>query len=982
MRGRMKLMYRLRLIGLIVLVAAAVSITVSRAAADSVSNTEPVIVEGLAEADLVARLTAEDRTHRLEALKNVMSRVEAGEPVSAEILRAVVDRLSDAEMNITEQAEAILERVGSSALDELAAGLERYAGDRWILVRRTIARIMGTIGSAAVQHLAALLGDPAAQVRLAAAESLGKIGEEALQAAEALREMVMNKEEDPNVRAAGVSALAGIGACDEASLLALVLARADSDFRVAFAANNALTKLAPSTKALIDVLMEAIDDSRLEFSAREALVWVATQSADFANAAVEYIQEADVSQRARLVRELQYLYGRLNENRKAELVSIFGYVLRNENLEVRAAALAGVSKLGDLARELVPELSSIALDPGEDLETRRAAMLGWENIGFSTPDTAAQLMELAIAPDEDDDIRRSAVRILAAVRPATKDVAALILDNLPFLSEAWSWRLAPVVVEAGKTDSSIVDRLVMLLSDSSSFERLFAIRALSAIGEKARLSAPALSRELESEKDPFYRRAIARALVQIVGSDMDGTVLQTLIDDQDRDVRRIVKNALGLPDTEGAVEQVKAIPAFPGAEGFGMWTVGGRGGSVYVVTNLNDSGPGSLREAVQASGPRIVVFAVSGTIHLKSRLEITNPYITIAGQTAPGDGITIADYDVVIRADEVILRYLRFRLGDRTRQEVDTLYIDRARNVIVDHVSTSWSVDETLSVSASDNVTVQWCFITESLNRSVHSKGAHGYGSLVRGEYGSKYSFHHNLWAHHSGRMPRPGNYTDHSLDKQGALMDFRNNVFYNWGRGYSGSNHDTNSITMYNFINNYYKRGPNSTGNFAFREECPYAKAYFSGNMMNGVEPADPWSLVDARLNRGVYENEYKQSEPFPAGFIRTEPADVAYERVLNEAGMHPRDEVDRRIVDEVINGRGRIINSQDEVGGWPELRSEAPPADSDGDGIPDWWCVKYGFDPVMGLDPSGDLDGDGYTNIEEYLNGTDPDHYVDYSW
>ncbi|MGB4163259.1 MAG: pectate lyase, partial [Bacillota bacterium] len=212
----------------------------------------------------------------------------------------------------------------------------------------------------------------------------------------------------------------------------------------------------------------------------------------------------------------------------------------------------------------------------------------------------------------------------------------------------------------------------------------------------------------------------------------------------------MARTALGLPfEVPG---ETVAVPAFPGAEGFGMWTVGGRGGKVYVVTNLSDSGPGSLREAVEASGPRIVVFAVSGTIHLKSRLTITNPYITIAGQTAPGDGITIADYDVVIRADEVILRHVRIRLGDRTRQEADALWIDGAKNVIVDHVSTSWSVDECLSVSASDNVTVQWCFITESLLHSFHSKGAHGYGSLVRGEFGSKYSFHHNLWAHHSGR--------------------------------------------------------------------------------------------------------------------------------------------------------------------------------------------------------------------------------------
>ncbi|HOB92226.1 MAG: HEAT repeat domain-containing protein [Bacillota bacterium] len=968
-------------VSLIVLTGSAAHafVTGHAGAAVGAGGTETV-ADVSAENDLMSRLDSEDQVQRLEALKEIASRVEVGESMTSEMVRAIVDRLSDNDINVSKEAEKVLELIGEPALVELAKGLERYSGARGITTRQSIARLMGKMGPDAVEYLLPLLNDSSVYVRKAVAASLELMGEHASPAREKLIRMVMDVREDADVRAAAVSALASTGASDEASLLAFLFARVDANFRIAFAANTALMDLAPPTEVLIAVLMDVIDDPGLEVSAREALAWTAGQARDFGAAALSYYRESGVSDRASFVRELQHLYSTLDSVNKTGVVGVLAQALRDGEAEVRDAALGAVSTLDELAKDLVPVLSSIALDAGLDSETRRAAMSGWAHIGVSTPDVAAQLIELAVAADE--DIRRSAVSILAAVEQPSKSVADMILDNVQSLSEESNWRLAPVVVEVSRADSSVVDRLAAILqaSEIGSFERLFAIRILSAIGNNARPSVPALVTALESEDcascRPVHRRAIARALVQIGGEQAE-EALGRLVDDPDIDVRRIARTALGLPfEVPG---ETVAVPAFPGAEGFGMWTVGGRGGKVYVVTNLSDSGPGSLREAVEASGPRIVVFAVSGTIHLKSRLTITNPYITIAGQTAPGDGITIADYDVVIRADEVILRHVRIRLGDRTRQEADALWIDGAKNVIVDHVSTSWSVDECLSVSASDNVTVQWCFITESLLHSFHSKGAHGYGSLVRGEFGSKYSFHHNLWAHHSGRMPRPGNYTAFSIDKQGALMDFRNNVFYNWGRGYAGANHDTNSITRYNFINNYYKRGPNSTGSIAFREECPYAGAHFSGNMMNGVEPADPWSLVDARINKSVYEDQYKQSDPYPVAAVRTESADVAYERVLLEAGAHPRDNVDARIAGEVASGRGRIINSQNEVGGWPVLRSEAPARDSNDDGVPDWWNVKYGFDPLVGLEVNGDLDGDGYTNIEEYLNGTDPDQYGD---
>jgi pectate lyase len=280
------------------------------------------------------------------------------------------------------------------------------------------------------------------------------------------------------------------------------------------------------------------------------------------------------------------------------------------------------------------------------------------------------------------------------------------------------------------------------------------------------------------------------------------------------------------------------VPAFPGAEGFGAQSLGGRGGKVLFVTNLDDGGPGSLRAAVEADGPRTVVFRVSGTIALKSALVVRNSHVTIAGQTAPGDGICLKDCGLVVAADHVIVRYLRCRPGDNAGGEPDAMSISSGHNIIVDHCSASWSVDETLSASSSGglgNVTVQWCIISESLNESTHHKGAHGYGALIRGGHGNGYTYHHNLFAHHKARLPRPGNYNDRDEDPKGFIFDFRNNVIYNWGGSFAGYNADgsngVSSITKMNFVGNYYKRGANSSGDFAFSESTHSAKAWFGGN-------------------------------------------------------------------------------------------------------------------------------------------------------
>lgn len=416
------------------------------------------------------------------------------------------------------------------------------------------------------------------------------------------------------------------------------------------------------------------------------------------------------------------------------------------------------------------------------------------------------------------------------------------------------------------------------------------------------------------------------------------------------------------------------VTAFPGAEGFGRFAAGGRGGAVFHVNTLNDSGPGSLRAAVEAKGARTVVFDVGGTITLASPLKISRPDITLAGQTAPGDGITLRGQPLVIAADDVVVRYIRVRLGDETKVQDDAVSITRGRRIIIDHVSASWSVDETLSAGSrysppEDGVydlTVQWSLIAESLNVSVHDKGRHGYGSLIRGGYGARFSWHHNLWADHQARMPRPGNYNSATIDPDGPLFEFRNNVFYNWGAGRSGYNADRDSLAGYDFIANWYQAGPDSEGALAFCEENPLARAFFAGNAMDGTVLADPWSLVGCTPGAG-----YRAAAPLADSGIATDAAAKAYERVLAAAGASKvRDAVDLRIIRGVRDGTGRLINSQTDVGGWPGLKAGPAWVDSDGDGMPNDWEREHGFNPKDGSDGSKDRDGDGYTNLEDWLN------------
>ncbi|CAG7630303.1 Ig-like domain-containing protein [Paenibacillus allorhizosphaerae] len=401
-----------------------------------------------------------------------------------------------------------------------------------------------------------------------------------------------------------------------------------------------------------------------------------------------------------------------------------------------------------------------------------------------------------------------------------------------------------------------------------------------------------------------------------------------------------------------------ALPAFPGAEGGGMYTTGGRGGEVYEVTNLNDSGLGSLRDAV-SQGNRTVVFRVSGNIQLASQLNITGSNLTIAGQTAPGDGISVNNYSIYVKADNVILRYLRFRMGDQSPSEGDAVSIDGRKNIIIDHCSFSWAIDEVLSPQTTDNLTVQWSIIGEALHMSKHEKGRHGFGGL----WGAgNNTYHHNLLVHNSSRNPRFKGRTE--VDKRN--LDYRNNVVYNWNykTAYGGNGANVN------MINNYNKFGPDtllSARDLVLDEIGGVGQWYIDGNYIDGSPSitADNWAGVHD------FEGNIKLTEPVPYAPVTTHSAEEAYALVLAQAGaiMPKRDSVDARIIDDVRNRTGRQINSPAEVGGWPVLNSLPAPTDTDHDGMPDDWELARGLNPNDAADRN-DISSNGYTNLENYLN------------
>lgn len=465
------------------------------------------------------------------------------------------------------------------------------------------------------------------------------------------------------------------------------------------------------------------------------------------------------------------------------------------------------------------------------------------------------------------------------------------------------------------------------------------------------------------------------------------------------------------------------IPAFPGAEGYGKYVTGGRGGRVIYVTHIRDNTDkfgagygGSLRAALETPGsdPITIVFKCGGIIQLLGSLNCSRSNITIAGQTALGDGICVTGYGINFSGQNIIVRYMRFRVGDRINQSNPSLTFSNGKKAIFDHCSFSWSVEENVNITDVDSVTMQWCINTESLYYSTHTKGNRAYAAQLGGEHAS---YHHNLLAHHNSRMPRQNGNT--SNDYQ-LTWDYRNNVHYNWRNTeafYGGGIEQPGGFSHSNLINNYYKPGPATTTSKSSQYYCApsggrpavvgeeniylygYGLWYLSGNIMHD----NPEKTENNWLGLSGSTNHYA-TDSFTVAQITTTLAEIAFEQVLAQAGATKpkRDTFDRRIVEEVKAGNAHLggvlgatsgiidshtaympVPSSDpatilawEKTLYTEVKNTSPlvPLDTDTDGIPDWWESVNGLQPTDtndGKQPAPN--GNGYTNLEMYLNSDD---------
>ncbi|MGD9701051.1 MAG: hypothetical protein AB7Q42_03760 [Acidimicrobiia bacterium] len=429
------------------------------------------------------------------------------------------------------------------------------------------------------------------------------------------------------------------------------------------------------------------------------------------------------------------------------------------------------------------------------------------------------------------------------------------------------------------------------------------------------------------------------------------------------------------PTVPPTVAPTVAQRAFPSAQGWGTETPGGRGGQVCQVTNLDDSGPGSFRDCVTRTGPRIVVFRVSGTITTLTRIDIKSPNLTVLGQTAPGGGITLRGAaalrkDILrVQANDVVIRYLRFRHGTptETSESADNLLVGKSsgpvRRVVIDHSSFSWAVDGNLETYyEAREITFSWNLITEPLGNSKHPDGEHAKNMHLSGDGAGRFTIHHNLLANGNDRNPQPTGLDDY---------DMRNNVIYNWGKKATYVSSSKGTPTG-NIVGNYWKRGPNTTWD--------YEVAHYDGDtctdchrtfVQGNIGPNRPTTdLAEANIVRPEDRAELVTT-PFTVPQVTTTSAAQAYIDVLAKAGASfPfRDPVDERAVTQTLNNTGAFIDNESQVGGYPTLPAGTPPVDTDGDGMPDSFESAHGTDPAV-ADATGDRDGDGYSNIEDWAN------------
>lgn len=418
------------------------------------------------------------------------------------------------------------------------------------------------------------------------------------------------------------------------------------------------------------------------------------------------------------------------------------------------------------------------------------------------------------------------------------------------------------------------------------------------------------------------------------------------------------------------------LPAFPGAEGEGSGTPGGRGGKVYRVTSLEDAGSGTLREACEAEGPRMVVLNVSGVIELTAPIEIRHPFITIAGQAAPGDGVCLKNHGLRVAADDVVIRYLRIRPGASAGGVEPGIAIDGAARVVIDHCSVSWTTGPAIAVTDhSSDVTLQWNMLAESLYHAETGEGLRGVGMRLAGGEDSVFSIHHNYFAHHYSGSPLVVG----TGEAPGPILDFRNNVVYDWGQWAGDS---ANGPMRYNILGNAYKAGPSTpyeTRARGFRFDSVESRIHGLENDLEGSGMVSGnnfflWEMPKEYILR-VHIEVFVPNDPFPAAPIGQTSAAVALKRVMAEAGATrpTRDAVDVRVASQYRLSAGGLVSDPVTAGGWPAYEMAPPPEDADADGMPDAWEREHGLSPQDAADHAGDADGDGYTNIEEYLNTAD---------
>jgi len=920
--------------------------------------------------DWIADFASEDVSTRAEA---VQALVALGPQAVAPLARA----LEDERESVRREAARTIGRIGPDAAEAIAALTEVLNEDSDETVQRAAAMALASIGAQAIDSLAEALDHEDPMVRRSAISALLSMGPMAKPALDELTKALAHGDSQVRLGAAKTLGRMGAGAASATAALGKML-ETGSRLNEIWTAAGALARFGPPSIPTLSALLES-EDIGVRSAVAAALaatgpegdaILAARLTPEDIPGLVGVFECADIQMSWWVARALEII--------GPAAVPAMSEVLAAGEENAQLAVLGALIRMGKTSEPAIPALIA-ALDD-ESRQVRRRAVYALLHMGSAARPAIAALVRI-MNSTEDIGMCHAAIRCLGGFGPEVEFATDDLIDS--FKREHFT-----VTRMAGKALSRIGSPALPALVNGLGHEHPEVRRGCAiALAQMETDIMPVLFAVLAGDDD--LARLAATDAFGRMGPRASRAVgaLETILNDEDEDgmIRAAVRSALQRITLEGKQPAAptaatprrfsgSALKAFPEAEGFGAYAVGGRGGRVIMVTNLNDSGPGSLRAACEAVGPRTVIFRVSGVVELEDRIEIRAPFITIAGQTAPGEGICLKNHPLhVVDTHDVIIRHLRVRKGDLTRQiSSDALDVFNSWNVIIDHCSLSWGTDETVSSSGDLEVTIQWCMITESLPDGSHVEKTHGKGSLFTGDRGG-ISLHHNIYAHHERRCPRVGGVSE---DKPGIVLDCRNNMIYNWG---DMSGQSTVCPVKINYVGNYLKPGASTWPEaraFAYNPGGPLTRLFVADNHIEGYpeKDADNWRMVG--YEKGGSEAEVRVDAPFDAPPVCTETSRSVYRSVLEGAGaiLPARDAVDTRIVADIRGGKGAIVDSQWWVGGWPYYRQVPPPTDTDYDGMPDAWERKHGLRPNEQADNNLDADADGYTNIEEYLNATNP--------